>query len=86
MLKYRMTRNDALVLLGKPGAPASVQDAAAEIGVSVQSIYDWPEDLPQRIADRVQAAIARRLLPPVLIGDNDPKRTRQVGEEAANKA
>jgi len=83
-----VTRDEAFALLGaKDGPPATVQEAAVLIGVSVQSVYDWPDTLPARIADRVQAAVARRLLPAALIGHNEPARSRQAGarEEAPAK-
>ncbi len=34
-------------------------ETATAIGISVQAISDWPEVLPQRIADRVIAAAYR---------------------------
>lgn len=38
----------------------SVSIAAAEIGIRPQAVSNWPEVLPPRIADRVQAALWRR--------------------------
>lgn len=55
MLKWRMLKTEAIDLLG--GTPAA---AAVEIGVSVQAISQWPDELPPRIADRVQAALWRK--------------------------
>jgi len=49
-----MKKSQALELLG-----GSVATAAAAIGISSQAITQWPEDLPQRIIDRVQAALWR---------------------------
>lgn len=49
-----MTKTEAINLLG--GSPAA---AAAAVGVSVQAVSQWPEELPPRIADRVQAALWR---------------------------
>jgi hypothetical protein len=59
----RMLKSKAIELLG--GSPAA---AAAAVGVSYQAVDKWPEELPQRIADRVVAALARKHLPPELIG------------------
>jgi hypothetical protein len=53
----------AIELLG--GTPAL---AAAEIGVTVQAIGQWPDPLPRRIEDRVLAALARKHLPPKILG------------------
>jgi len=48
-----MTKTEALNLLG------GINRAAELIGVSSPAIYQWPEELPPRIADRVQAALWR---------------------------
>ena len=58
-----MNKQKAIDLLG--GTPAK---AAAEIGVTPSAVSQWPEELPPRLADRVLAALARRHLPPALIG------------------
>lgn len=50
-----MDKTDAIMLLGGTHAKA-----AAAVGVSVQAISAWPDPLPPRIADRVQAALWRR--------------------------
>lgn len=57
-----MKKTQALKLLG-----GSVADAAVAIGVSSSAVSQWPDDLPDRIADRVLAALARKHLPPELI-------------------
>lgn len=49
-----MKKTQALELLG-----GSAAAAAERIGISVQAVSQWPDDLPQRIADRVQAALWR---------------------------
>lgn len=49
-----MLKSKAIELLG--GTPLS---AAHAIGVTTQAISQWPDELPQRIADRVQAALWR---------------------------
>lgn len=59
-----MLKVTAIRLLG--GTP----DAAAQaIGITYQAVAKWPDLLPPRIADRVVAAIARRHLPPELLGE-----------------
>nr|WP_182312135.1 Cro/CI family transcriptional regulator [Comamonas testosteroni] len=50
-----MKKDDAIELLG-----GSVATAAEAIGVSYQAVRQWPEELPQRIIDRVQAALWRQ--------------------------
>lgn len=62
-----MLKTKAIELLG--GSPAS---AARAVGVSTQAISQWPDELPERIADRVLAALARKHLPPELLGEADP--------------
>jgi DNA-binding transcriptional regulator YdaS (Cro superfamily) len=58
-----MTKDDAIKLLG--GTAAS---AARLIGISPSAVSLWPVELTPAIADRVQAAIARQLLPPEKLG------------------
>lgn len=58
-----MLKGKAIELLG-----GSVQAAADAIGVSYQAVNQWPDELPDRISDRVLAALARKHLPPELIG------------------
>ncbi len=50
-----MDKSEAIRLLG-----GSVAEAARAIGVSSQAISLWPEKLPARISDRVEAALWRR--------------------------
>lgn len=59
----RMLKTKALELLG-----GTVSDAAKAIGISYQAVHKWPDVLPEPIADRVIAAVARKHLPPELIG------------------
>ncbi len=49
-----MKKTEAIALLG--GTVAAAADA---IGVTYQAIDKWPDELPARIADRVQAALWR---------------------------
>lgn len=49
-----MLKTEAIRLLGD-----SISAAAAAVGVSYQAVDKWPDVLPQRIADRVQAALWR---------------------------
>ena len=56
-----MQKKHAIELLG-----GTVAAAAKEVGVSYQAVDKWPEMLPARIADRVLAAIARRLFPELI--------------------
>lgn len=58
-----MNKQKAIDLLG--GTPAL---AAAAIGITPSAVSQWPDDLPPRLADRVLAALARRHLPPEMIG------------------
>lgn len=49
-----MDKTEAIRLLGGTNAAA-----ALAVGVTVQAVSSWPSPLPQRIADRVQAALWR---------------------------
>ena len=49
-----MDKIKAIELLG-----GSVSEAAKAIGVSYQAVRNWPEKLPNRIEDRVLAALVR---------------------------
>jgi hypothetical protein len=49
-----MDKNTALRMLG------GIKAAADAIGISTQAILQWPNPLPPRIADRVQAALWRQ--------------------------
>ena len=49
-----MDKQEAIRLLGGTNAAA-----ALAVGVTVQAVSSWPNPLPQRIADRVQAALWR---------------------------
>lgn len=51
-----MKKIEAIAQLG-----GSIAEAARAVGVSYHAVRQWPDVLPQRIADRVQAALWRRL-------------------------
>lgn len=50
-----MLKSKAIELLG-----GSTGTAASAIGVSYQAVDKWPEELPDRIVDRVIAALVRQ--------------------------
>jgi DNA-binding transcriptional regulator YdaS (Cro superfamily) len=58
-----MDKTTAIKLLG-----GTAKLAAQEIGITPQAVGQWPASLPPTIADRVQAAIARKRLPPEALG------------------
>jgi molybdenum-dependent DNA-binding transcriptional regulator ModE len=72
MVQLRMLKTKAIELLG-----GSVSAAAKRIGISYQAVHKWPDVLPEAIADRVIAAVARKHLPPELIGTTPPGQTEQ---------
>ncbi len=49
-----MTKEEAINMLG-----GSVAKAAEAIGINSQAISQWPQELPARLTDRVQAAMWR---------------------------
>jgi len=53
-----MTKSEAIRRLG-----GTVTAAAAALGVTYQAVRDWPDELPPRIADRVEAALYRSVYP-----------------------
>lgn len=50
-----MNKHVAIELLG-----GTVAKAAEAVGINSQAVSQWPETLPPRIADRVQAALWRK--------------------------
>lgn len=64
MVQYVMRKQKAIELLG-----GTVAAAASAIGVTYQAVDKWPDVLPDRIADRVVAVLARKHLAPEMIGD-----------------
>lgn len=51
-----MKKTEAIAQLG-----GSIAEAAKAVGVTYHAVRQWPDVLPQRIADRVQAALWRQL-------------------------
>ena len=60
-----MLKSHAIEMLG-----GSASAAASAIGITPAAVSQWPDVLPPRIADRVLAVLARRHLPPELIGSD----------------
>jgi hypothetical protein len=54
-----MKKSEATQALGKNEA-----EAARAIGITPQAYCQWPDELPQRLVDRVQAALYRKATPP----------------------
>lgn len=52
--------------------------AAAAVGVSPSAVSQWPDELPDRISDRVLAVMARKHLPPELIGLPPPTAAQEA--------
>ncbi|WP_435465595.1 Cro/CI family transcriptional regulator [Variovorax sp. ZT5P49] len=59
-----MLKTQAIELLG-----GTVTAAANAVGISPSAVTQWPDELPPRIEDRVLAALARKHLPPELLGE-----------------
>jgi len=53
-----MNKSKAIEMLG-----GTVAEAAKTLGVSYQAVDKWPDELPQRIADRVLGAHVRKTHP-----------------------
>ena len=49
-----MNKSEAIKLLG-----GTVSSAASVVGITPQAVSSWPDLLPQRLIDRVQAALWR---------------------------
>jgi hypothetical protein len=71
----RMNKTQAIQLLG-----GTVTAAAEAVGISRSAVSQWPDELPDAIRDRVQAALARKHLPPELIGTTPAPEQAQAGE------
>lgn len=55
MVQCGMLKITAINLLG-----GTIPAAAEAIGVTYQAVDKWPDELPQRIVDRVFAAVVRK--------------------------
>lgn len=66
-----MKKSRAIELLG-----GTVTAAAKAVGVTPSAITQWPDELPERIADRVLAALAREHLPDLLAEPCDGQAAR----------
>jgi len=53
-----MLKSKAIELLG-----GSVAAAAEAVGISYQAVTQWPDELPDRIAERVIGVLAKRRFP-----------------------
>jgi DNA-binding transcriptional regulator YdaS (Cro superfamily) len=62
-----MLKSKAIELLG-----GTVTAAAEAVGVTPSAVTQWPEALPDRIADRVLAALAKKHLPKLMASVNAP--------------
>lgn len=76
-----MLKAKAIELLG-----GTVAAAASAIGVSYQAVHKWPDKLPAPIADRVIAAVARKHLPPEIIGESADQSSIDVAAPTAQEA
>lgn len=76
-----MRKDKAIELLG-----GTVSAAAQAIGISYQAVEKWPDELPDRISDRVVAAVARKHLPPELIGADGAPATEPDPQPAGVQA
>lgn len=50
-----MKKTEAIKQLGE-----NATEAAKAIGITAQALSQWPDELPPRLIDRVQAALWRR--------------------------
>lgn len=76
-----MLKTKAIDLLG-----GSVSSAAEAIGVTYQAVDKWPDELPPRLVDRVQAALARKHLPPELLGQPSAPAIRVANQQEVRDA
>ena len=60
-----MNKQDAIKLLG-----GTTSAAAKAVGISYQAVRKWPDTLPPRIVDRVDAALSR------ISRDRQPRKTK----------
>jgi predicted transcriptional regulator len=69
-----MKKSRAIELLG-----GTVTAAADAMGVTSSAVSQWPDELTHDMENRVLAALARRHLPPELLGDA----AQEVASDAA---
>ena len=53
-----MTKNEAIEKFG------SVRELAEALDISVQAVYQWPEELTRSIADRAEFALLKKVTSP----------------------
>lgn len=58
MIQWFMLKSKAIELLG-----GTIAAAAAELGVTYQAIDKWPDDLSERVAQRVLGVVAKKRYP-----------------------
>lgn len=75
-----MDKQEAIRLLG-----GTIGAAATAVGVTPQAVSGWPDPLPQRIADRVQAALWRLSQQRADEGEAEPSGT-ETGETEVKAA
>lgn len=68
-----MLKTKAIELLG-----GTVTAAARAVGITPAAVTQWPDDLPDRIADRVLAVLARQHLPASMIGEPATKEAKEA--------
>lgn len=76
-----MNKAHAIAILG-----GTVTAAAQEIGVTPSAVTQWPDELPPRLVDRVQAAMWRMQQRCADAHTKAAERQEQLGEAVANKA
>ena len=77
-----MKKTTAIELLG--GTPGK---AAKALGYkAVQTIYAWPDDLPQALQDRIAGVLARTKKPRKKRAAHEPLATQQTSSAAAAPA
>lgn len=80
-----MNKRRAIDLLG--GSPTA---AAVACGITASAVSQWPDELPKNIEDRVLAALARKHLPPALLGaegePNSPTEPETTATEVRDAA
>jgi hypothetical protein len=68
-----MHKTQAIDLLG-----GTITEAAKAIGITYNAVYQWPDELPPRIADRVYAVWGKKNMPDLAVA---PVNTAQAATE-----